>query len=207
MNAKQNCRPMFVGVMGLSGSGKDTIADYLVKNHEFIKIAFADKVKEVAKDLFGFSDEQLWGPSEKRNEPDERYVQCYVIDSYHQDQAFPKYLTPRYVLQRLGTEFGRDCYPNLWLDIAIKKAFGAMEQGKNVVISDVRFPNEVNGLKEVGAKVLLVNREVILRGDASQHASETSIGTIDPSLIDATITNTDSLETLFSNVRWALDLE
>lgn len=53
---------------GKAGSGKDTVADFLVKNHGAVKIAQADPMKRLAADLFGFSEETLWGPSERRND-------------------------------------------------------------------------------------------------------------------------------------------
>jgi len=62
-----------VGIIGKAGSGKDTVADML---HElrYDKIAFADPLKRFCMDVFEFTEEQLWGPSEKRSEPDERYL-------------------------------------------------------------------------------------------------------------------------------------
>lgn len=54
------------------GSGKDTIAYYLVSKRGFVKMANADLLKRVAQSAFGFTDDQLWGPSELRNAPDKR---------------------------------------------------------------------------------------------------------------------------------------
>lgn len=64
---------MIVGLLGQAGSGKDTVADFMVKHHGFVKVAFADPLKRICQDVFGFTDEQLWGPSEKRNAPDPRW--------------------------------------------------------------------------------------------------------------------------------------
>ena len=52
---------VLIGIVGKKYSGKDTAADYLVANHNFTKMAFADPVKKVAKELFNFNDEQLYG--------------------------------------------------------------------------------------------------------------------------------------------------
>ncbi len=74
---------MIIGITGLSydgehqsiaGSGKDTVAEQLVKKHRFTAIALADPMKRFCKEIFDFTDEQLWGSSEKRNEPDKRYL-------------------------------------------------------------------------------------------------------------------------------------
>jgi hypothetical protein len=65
---------MIIGITGKAGAGKDTAADVLVERFNFVKVALADPLKRICKDAFDFSDEQLWGPSEKRNEPDTRYL-------------------------------------------------------------------------------------------------------------------------------------
>lgn len=49
---------MIIGISGKLQSGKDTTADYLVKKYGFIRIAFADKLKEIAKDLFFWDGEK-----------------------------------------------------------------------------------------------------------------------------------------------------
>lgn len=62
-----------IGISGKAGSGKDTVADYLVANHGFVRMALADEMKRFAKQVFDFSDQQLWGPSFERNAVDSRY--------------------------------------------------------------------------------------------------------------------------------------
>lgn len=64
---------MIIGFCGLAGSGKDTAAKFVITDHRFVPIAFADEMKRVCKRVYDFSDEQLWGPSEFRNLPDKRY--------------------------------------------------------------------------------------------------------------------------------------
>lgn len=64
---------MIIGITGKAGSGKDTVADLLVKDFSFVKVALADELKRICMRVFNFSIEQLFGPSEKRNEPDKRY--------------------------------------------------------------------------------------------------------------------------------------
>jgi len=223
-------RLMIIGLCGVAGSGKDTVADFLVKNHGFVKVAFADPLKRICKDVFDFSDEQLWGPSEKRNAQDERYRRYTAYENgraidrcacewkfrdaedYRDHlpcpKAFsgPELLTPRYALQQLGSEWGRDCYQNVWVEYALRTAKSLLgtsshnirydqkkglywlddrrdwdeaernEAGKakGVVISDVRFRNEVDLIKAAGGKVVrIVRKEAGLKGAAAQHQSET----------------------------------
>lgn len=118
-----------IGISGLAGSGKDTIADHLVRNHGFVKIALADPLKRICREVFDFSEEQLWGPSEERNKPDKRYLRPGFKEfpfMAPQDVADVRgedtHLTPRHALQQLGTEWGRACYPNIWVEYAIRVA-------------------------------------------------------------------------------------
>jgi hypothetical protein len=203
------------GLCGLAGSGKDTAADFLVKNNGFVKVAFADPLKRICKDVFEFSDEQLWGSSEKRNAPDERYLRTVTDEKGYQ---FSEPLTPRFALQQLGTEWGRNCYPNIWAEYAVRVAQQLLEstfedcpkkgyhplyysakdglwQGHNVrqvqgvVISDVRFLNEIRIIKKAGGKVFRLLRGQGLDGAAGQHRSEQELQSIPLDEFDGIIDN------------------
>lgn len=81
---------MIVGLSGQAGAGKDTVADFLVEHHGFVKIALADPIKRAAMEWWDFTEDQLWGPSEMRNKPDERYPRGWklccgcVVDKWHE---------------------------------------------------------------------------------------------------------------------------
>lgn len=62
-----------VGVSGQIGSGKDTVADRFV-DKGYAKVSLADPMKRFANLVFGFTEEQLWGPSDCRNAVDDRYA-------------------------------------------------------------------------------------------------------------------------------------
>lgn len=229
---------MLVGCCGLASSGKDTAADFLVKNDGFVKVAFADPLKRIAKDVFDFSDEQLWGPSEKRNAPDLRYLRKEDTNEFG-DFIANVYLTPRYALQQLGTEWGRDCYPNVWVDYALRIAKQLLEtidetevdtgiagwhslhysaknglwQGENthyvrgIVISDVRFKNEVDAIHKAGGKVIRLLRGQGLEGAAGQHISEQELQSIPLEQFDEVIDNREwNLGQLEGHLHgWVLD--
>lgn len=55
-----------IGIIGKKRSGKDTISDYLIKNYGYQKYGFADPLKRGAKEIFGFTDEQLWEHKNKK---------------------------------------------------------------------------------------------------------------------------------------------
>lgn len=205
-----------IGICGHAGSGKDTAADFLVEEG-CVKISLADPLKRICADVFGFSREQLWGPSERRNEPDTRYPRDHGC------------LTPRYALQRLGTEWGRDCYDNVWIEYAIRMATRVLEEDapgggswyyrpemglwgdgkapqsdrpKAVVIPDVRFRNEVEAINAAGGQVLRIIRPGAAGGvGIAGHASESEMDGIPGNLFTGIILNAGSLEDLRVAVR------
>jgi hypothetical protein len=225
---------MIIGFLGKAGVGKDTAADYLCLNYGFTRVAFADPLKRFCMEVFDWTEEQLWGPSEMRNKPDERYLQAMVYPasravekstSIKQVERVPRYLSPRYALQTLGTEWGRGCYENIWVDYALRAAKKLMEgQGlywyyptegvvlredyrrvevKGVVISDVRFKNEVTRIREKGAKVfrLVRRRAGDLEAGIIGHASETEQDSILDSDLDGVIQVPEGID------KFALELD
>jgi len=375
---------MIIGLCGQAGSGKDTVADFLVRDHSFVKVALADPLKRICKDVFAFTDEQLWGPSAERNKPDKRYPRSdrftyptapprsiwlpiddahtlideddlavvlehkwcinrkeqgkrtayvrrttdslklhqlimgeapegMVIDHVNGDgldnrrknlrycthaenhaneekrrggtsvfkgvgldtdrnkwsaklTAFGKtknlgrfdteeeaavaydtearkvfgdfarlnsemFLTPRYALQQLGTEYGRNCYPNVWVDYALRVARILKDGGfyydaksgvrflsqfesqldwvkpkTDVVISDVRFLNEIDAIRAAGGIVWKINRPGAgLQGASAQHASETEQLLIPPEKFYSVIDNNATLDDLRSLVGLVLE--
>ena len=141
---------MIIGICGLIGSGKDTIADHLVKDHKFVKISFADKLKDTVATLFEWDRDLLDGKTE----------QCRLWreqEDHFWSKELKKKVTPRYVLQVFGTECMRDgFYDGIWVSMLKKKV--TENPDINWVIPDVRFENEVKVLKEIGGEVWWVKR-------------------------------------------------
>jgi hypothetical protein len=98
-------------------------------------------------------------------------------------------VSPRQMMQTLGTEWGRSCiHPDLWVMVAAGAVEKKLKRGRNVVIDDVRFPNEAEMIRNLGGELWLVNRPgVVYEGD---HASEGALHSIVP---DAVIDNSGSL--------------
>jgi hypothetical protein len=213
---------MIIGISGQAGSGKDTCADFIVEDYQYVKISLADPLKRICQDVFDFSDKQLWGPSQYRNEPDKRYPRGFI-------EKIPQYLTCRYALQQLGTDWGRDCYDNIWIDYAIRTAniiekayiakapvyynqqMGLVQEScaevcfyRGVVIPDVRFRNEIDAIHKANGKVFRVVRPGAgLEGEAAAHKSEAEMRDMPDSLFDEVIQNDgtlDDLETKISNL-------
>jgi hypothetical protein len=191
-----------VGLSGLAGAGKDTVADLLVNDFGFVKVAFADPIKRAAMDWWDFSEDQLWGASEMRNKPDLRYptglkedLRPSFVPHYNTTpHTSMTYLTPRYVLQKIGTDIARSLDKDVWLRYGMKVArqllqhpdklnykqtVGVVEEKRSapiagVVISDGRFTNELVHIGENGGKLIRIKRPGAgLSGEAAKHASET----------------------------------
>lgn len=244
---------MIIGLCGVAGAGKDLGAERFIKEHGFVRVAFADPLKRYVQDMYDFTDDQLWGPSEMRNMPDKRYPREHTwkeVSDFEQqlltvevnpdfkelacaccgqrtnkrqvedDVWVPDlegitqcYLTCRYALQLLGTEFGRHCYPDTWVDYAMRTAkrlkagdcyydmktglryttsvTPAMNPKSDVVISDVRFLNEIRGIHRGGGYVIrIVPPKPKVVGEVwRKHQSEVEQESISDAEFDAVVVN------------------
>jgi len=180
---------MIIGLLGKNRVGKDTFAEYLIQHYGFIRYAFADPIKEIARILFNFTESQLYG--NQKEEIDNRWD-----------------ISPRQFFQKFGTEIMQyDIYKHLpqlqnkvapremWVVIFMEWYRKQLQQDPNikVVISDVRFFHELNSIKKLGGNIIKIikpDREL----EMEIHLSETETQTIDDSLIDVKIINNTSIE-------------
>ena len=173
---------MLIGICGAAGSGKDTIADIL----GFDRVAFADPLYEMVAIVTGLT------PAEMRDrETKEREIGWLGR-------------SPRQLLQTLGTEWGRDTISQtIWVDTAMRRVRGLLEQGRSVVVTDVRFDNEAAAIKAAGGGIWQVVRgQGSIKGLAARHASE---GGVDPLLIDRVLGNWSTIERLRQTVEAAIE--
>ena len=141
---------MIIGVCGFIGSGKDTVADYLVNFHEFRRDSFANSLKDAVSAVFGWDRNLLEGRTKEAREWREE------VDSWWAERLSMPTLTPRWVLQYWGTEVcRRSFHDDIWISSLENKLRNSRD---HVVISDVRFPNEVAAIKKAGGIVLRVVR-------------------------------------------------
>lgn len=141
---------MIIGLVGFIGNGKGTIADTLVERHGFIKESFAKSVKDAVSVIFGWDRSLLEGDTLEsrafREQPDAYW-----------SKKFGKEFSPRQALQLMGTEAGRDVFHSeLWV-LSLQKRI-EQNPDKNYVIADVRFPNEVDILHQMGGKIVRIRR-------------------------------------------------
>lgn len=140
---------MIIGVCGLIGSGKDTIADYLVNIHEFRRDSFAATLKDAVSAVFGWDRELLEGRSRQSREWREQ------ADTWW-SQRLGHTITPRNILQQWGTEVCRQGFhDDIWIASLENKLRNTQD---DVVISDCRFPNEIQAIRRAGGAVVRVKR-------------------------------------------------
>lgn len=166
-----------IGLCGLKGSGKDTVADMLVNTCKYTKIAFADFIKNAAKELFDW-DDSSFNPENKEK-----------IDPYWN-------VTPRKILQELGTEFLRiHCKDILSSEFELpsgekynstfhikrinREVIKLLNSNKNnIVFSDIRFQDELDYIKKLGGTIIKVVRPSLNNNEFSQHISEKNISSL-----------------------------
>ena len=167
---------MLIGLVGRKRSGKDTVADHLCGAYGFKKMALATPLKEACKIMFNLTDDQVNGDS--KDITDARYG-----------------VTPRGLLQILGTDIVRNYLPTVvsgitdsfWIDRMMEN----FEAGyKNIVITDVRFPNEADAIKEHGGYLIKLVRNT---GYTDTHESEAYIDDIS---CDVILFNNGTIEDL-----------
>ena len=140
---------MIIGICGFIGSGKDTIADYLVNLHHFRRESFANSLKDAVSHVFGWDRTLLEGRTkhsrEWREKRDDWWSERLGIE-----------ITPRFILQQWGTEVCRKAFhDNIWIASLENKLRNSQD---DVVITDCRFPNEIRAIKAAGGKVIRVVR-------------------------------------------------
>lgn len=196
---------MIIGVCGFIGSGKDTVADYLQNFHEFRRESFASTLKDAVAAVFGWDRTMLEGRTKEAREWREQ------VDPWWATRLAMPTLTPRWVLQYWGTEVCRKAFHD---DIWIASLENKLRLSKdNVVISDCRFPNEIQSIRNAGGKIVWVQRgelpdwyQVALDANTGRnyaiqelkmrkiHASETAwVGTN----FDAVLDNNHTIDALY----------
>lgn len=141
-----------IAFCGYMGTGKTFAADYLVEEYGYTRVKFAGPLKNMLRTM-GLTDEHIEG--ELKDKP------CDLLDGK----------TPRWAMQSLGTEWGRDLIsPNLWGNLWEKEVQELLNQHKQVVVDDCRFDNEVARVKRMKGLVILLTNPTSEEG---AHPSET----------------------------------
>ncbi len=205
---------MIIGFVGFIGSGKDTAADYLVNFHGFRRDSFASTLKDAVACVFGWDRTLLEGRTKESREWREQ------VDPWW-SKRLGKEITPRWVLQYWGTEVCRNGFhTDIWIASLENKI---RKTNDNVVVTDVRFPNEISAIKNAGGRVFRIKRgddpewynhaisfnqgptnmtwalSKMHLGQAQVHASEYSW--VGNKSIDAEIDNNGTIDDLFRQLK------
>jgi len=141
---------MIIGISGLIGSGKGTVADILVESHGFQKLSFADALKDGVAAMFGWPRHLLEGDT------DESRAWRELEDPFW-TKEMNRIVTPRLVLQLIGTEVMRNgFFDGIWVSIVKQRLL--TESATDWVLPDTRFSNEVSMLQSIGGQVWRVKR-------------------------------------------------
>lgn len=170
----QSTLPPLIGLAGKAGSGKDVVGRWLQMKYGYSRLAFADPVRQMAQMLFNI-------PA------------THVVDRALKEQPLPEWdgLSPRRIMQLLGTEVGRAIHADVWVKAAVRR----MEAGKKYVITDVRFPNELAEIRKRGGEVWWVERSQTT--PVPDHASERGVVRAD---CDIAVENNGTLDNLYDAI-------
>lgn len=189
-----------VAFTGKAGVGKDTAADHLVANHGFVKRGFADPLYEEVAHAFGVNVPRLrarptketmvdWLTLRMCNEP--AFVEMILASK---EKELDTWCSPRYVLQKWGTEYRRSKSDTYWIErMAV---FSQLARGFGIAVPDCRFENEANFVKRMGGTIVRIIRDV---PGVAGHPSESGFP---ESLVDFTIMPPNDIE----SARKALDV-
>lgn len=171
---------MLIGLCGAAGSGKDTLADLLVARRQYRKLAFAEPLYQMLEVLTG-------EPAEKLRDRGFKEARIDWLGK-----------SPRELLQTLGTEWGRGLVKDgVWIEWTMRRADG------DCVISDVRFDNEAQAIRDAGGIVLRIVREGYgcLKGETRTHSSEAGVS---DHLVNAEVDNSGDLDHLWRQAAAAI---
>ena len=176
---------MILGITGPAGCGKDTVGTLLREYHEFNIDSFAKPLQTMVCNLLGY-DHDKWADREWR----EKKIALWGC-------------TPRYMAQTLGTEWGRDCIKKtLWMDLTFHEY---ILYATNLAITDVRFPNEANRIREMGGHIIHVHRTQEDAGFCSARAQHASEQGVQVHASDFVINNFGTISALATQVALVVD--
>lgn len=141
---------MIIGTCGFIGSGKGTFGEYLVNHHEWQSISFAKSLKDMVSVVFHWPRELLEGATKESREWRETADPWWT-------KKLGKIITPRWVLQNIGTDVMRNHFADdIWV-LSLEKVLSDINE--NVIVTDVRFPNEIHTIRSMkGGQTVWIRR-------------------------------------------------
>lgn len=158
-DSRPHRRPPLIGLVGKAGAGKNRAADILCEVHNFQQLAFANRLREF---LLLANPRVGSGPEAVRLHA--------VVAAYGWDHAKRTYPEVRLMLQTTGVAAREVFGADFWVKPVMAQAKKLLDGGHGVVVSDVRFPNEVKAVRAAGGVIVRIDRDGLDTGD---HVSET----------------------------------
>ena len=141
--------PKVIGVSGFAGSGKDSFANIFVEKYGYTKISMADSIKDMLSVVFGWDREMLQGAT-----PESRLWRETPDEFWSSVLEYP--FTPRKAMTTIGTNLFRvHFHKDIWVQSVKKKI---LDVGTNVIIPDLRFGNEIEMMRDIGACLFEIER-------------------------------------------------
>lgn len=209
---------MIIGITGLSNSGKDTVGAYLIKEHNFSRRAFADPGKKHIAEALDIplweienwkNDDTVFVTVGNKNEPKQEVTEFIKANMPSGFGAGFQFVPPNHMWSPIREQtfreftqsffesakkvFGEDVWVNRTLPV------GGFYDGQAIVVTDVRFQNEAERIKELDGFIIKVERPDIEQG---HHRSETEQLLITPHY---RLVNDSTVEKLYIEVERMLE--
>ena len=182
-----------IGVCGKGGSGKDTIANYLVEHYDFNRVAAADAMKV---DLCRYLDMDLETLESIKNK------ELCLWDMQDTKVVNHGNFSVRRFLQEYGMDMRYRIADTYWLERSIKDKVEELGTNgeTNIVVSDVRFEIEYDWIKNNGGDVIYVGGRTGLTKNQSKHVSESFVNTTAKERCDFYIDNCGNFTDLYEQI-------
>ena len=193
-----------IGLGGVAFAGKDSVADHLENVYGWIKTYMSKPLETALLRIDPWVsvkkpnwEPQTWPEDALGNTEWLRYSELHKTVGYDYSK---KCLDARDYLQKLGTEVGRNMFDqNVWVNIGFSEVDKLTEEGFNVAMTGIRFPNELQAIKERNGLAVWIERPGF--SPVNQHASDNTLHKQD---FDIAIHNIGTLEELYDSVKVVL---
>ena len=160
------------------------------------KTAYINKINSRTSEIFNHYNELQLLQKNEFNKKDAEFT--LSVCSWSNCQVVFEKMTPRKMLQQVGTDlFRNQLHPNTWINATF-----ANYQDNNWIITDMRFPNELEAIKQRNGITIRINRGLVERtGKMIQEPEHISENSLDKAEFDYVIENNDTIEELIEQVK------
>lgn len=184
--------PDVIVLSGYAGSGKDEAARHLASQHGYVNVKLAGALKAMLRALLAYQGLPSWD------------IEDYIEGKLKEDGAAELgFNSPRYAMQTLGTEWGRKYMgEDYWAEVTGDVVSARIADGNKVVITDARFPNEIETLRKYCDNLKTIR---IYRGNGGPRSEHLSERSMEDYQFDACIANDQNLPALYRTVDKVLE--